>query len=256
VTRRVQVLNGSFDALTLGQTVDAIFAALAAGKRGWVCTVNVATLMSMRRDRDMQAYVDRAAIVVADGQPLVWCAPMFGGCLPERVAGVDLIDEICARAARDGTGIFMLGSTAPLLSRALRNLRFRHRGLRIDGADGYFAAAAAAGRVDAVRSGGARILFVGMGSPLQEEFIRSHWDQLGVDIAIGVGGSFDIFAGARFRAPRLLRRAGLEWLVRLVQEPRRLLPRYLWTNTWFCLLIAQALGRACVVRIRRWVAKT
>ena len=80
MTRRVSVLNGSFDALTLAQAVDAIFAAVRDRRRGWVCTVNVATLMSMRRDRDMQAYVDGAAIVVADGQPIVWCAPFLGRC--------------------------------------------------------------------------------------------------------------------------------------------------------------------------------
>lgn len=239
---RVRILNAAFDPLTLGQTVDAIFDLLRAGRRGWVSTVNVATLMAMREDPALQCFVDRAAIVVADGQPLVWCAPLFDGCLPERVAGIDLTDLICHRAARSDTGVYLLGSTDALLARALGDLRCRHRGLRITGANGYFSASEAAARADAIAASGADILLVGMGSPLQEEFIQRNWAHLGVGVAMGVGGSFDVLAGARFRAPVPLRRAGLEWLVRLVQEPRRLAPRYLRTNTRFSLLLANALA--------------
>jgi N-acetylglucosaminyldiphosphoundecaprenol N-acetyl-beta-D-mannosaminyltransferase len=83
-------------------------------------------------------------------------------------------------------------------------------------------------------------LFVGMGTPRQEAFIRDHWERLGVRIAVGVGGSFEVMAGLRLRAPSWLQYVGLEWLVRLLQEPGRLLPRYLKANSRFCLLIARA----------------
>jgi N-acetylglucosaminyldiphosphoundecaprenol N-acetyl-beta-D-mannosaminyltransferase len=246
------ILNAEFDPLTLPETADAVFDLVRARRRGWLCTVNVATLIAMRDDPRLQRFVDRAAIVVADGQPLVWCAPLFHGRLPERVAGIDLIDAICARASATGVGIYLLGSTETLLQRALANLRVRHPGLRIAGADGYFSVGEAAGRADAIAASGAGILLVGMGSPLQEEFIERHWGRLGAAVAIGVGGSFDVLAGARFRAPRPMRKAGLEWLVRLVQEPRRLLPRYAGTNTRFCLLIADRL----VLRLKRWMRAT
>ena len=248
MTARVHILNGAFDALTLAQTVDAVFAVLHAGRRGWLCTVNVATLMTMRRDARMQTFVDRACIVVADGQPLVWCAPLFGGRLPERVAGIDLIDPLCERAAAEGAGVYLLGSTGLVLDRALLALRTRHPNLLITGADGYFSEEAEARRADAIRASGARILLVGMGSPLQETFIRRHWGGLGVGVAIGVGGSFDVVAGARFRAHPWMRRLGLEWMVRLVQEPRRLLPRYLSTNWTFCSLVLEKI----VSRLKRW----
>ena len=248
MTPRVHILNGTFDALTLAQTVDAVFDVLHTGRRGWLCTVNVATLMTMRRDARMQRFADRACIVVADGQPLVWCAPLFGGRLPERVAGIDLIDPLCERAAAEGAGIYLLGSTAPLLDKALLTLRTRHPNLHITGADGYFSEEAEVHRADAIRASGARILFVGMGSPLQEAFIRRHWDRLGVGVAVGVGGSFDVVAGARFRAHPRMRRVGLEWLVRLAQEPRRLLPRYLSTNWMFCALVVEKI----VSRLKRW----
>ena len=252
MSRRVRILNGDFDPLTLSGTVDAVFDLLRGGGRGWVCTVNVATLMAMREDPRLQSFVDRAAFVVADGQPLVWCAPLFDVRLPERVAGIDLVDALCARAAATGAGIYLLGSTGPLLERAMAGLQARYPRLRLVGADGYFSLAEADARARAIASSGCAILLVGMGSPLQEEFIQRQWSRLGAGVAIGVGGSFDVLAGARLRAPVPLRRAGLEWLVRLVQEPVRLLPRYAWTNTRFCLLIAAAL----VVRLKRWMRAT
>jgi len=246
---RVPILNGHFDPLTSCETVDAVFDALHAGQRGWLCTVNVATLMTMRKDRTLQSFVDRALWVVADGQPLVWCAPLFGGRLPERVAGIDLIDLLCRRAVAEGKGIYLLGAKPRLVRNAMEALRRRHPGLRVDGSDGYFSAAESSARADAIRASGASLLFVGMGSPRQEAFIAEHWERLGAGVAIGVGGSFDVLGGARYRAHPWIGNAGLEWLVRLAQEPRRLFPRYLATNSMFCLLIANTL----LTRLKRWM---
>lgn len=248
MTRRVTLLNGTFDAVTHEEAVAAVFEAMAAGRRGWVCTVNVATLMTMRANPRLQSFVDRAALVVADGQPLVWCAPLFGGRLPERVAGIDLIDPICARAAREAKGVFLLGAHGDAVAGTAERLRARHPGLRLAFADGYFDAAQAPARAASVRASGASVLFVGMGSPRQEAFIEDHWGALGVAIALGVGGSFDVLAGVRYRAHPTVRRVGLEWLIRLLQEPRRLLRRYLTTNTRFCLLVADA----AAARLKRW----
>ena len=247
---RVQVLNALLDPLTEAETVDAIFGALEAGRRGWVCTVNVSMLMAMRRTAALQSFVDRAMLTVADGQPLVWCAPLFDGRLPERVAGIDLMDSLCRRAAQTGRKVYLLGASDRILARALQRLRERHPGLRIEGAHGYFAAHEAAACAATIRASGADLLFVGMGSPRQESFIAEHWERLGVNVALPVGGSFDVAGGAVMRAPRWIQRMGLEWLVRLLQEPRRLLPRYLVTNTVFCLLI---LGTVAM-RVRRWAA--
>ena len=109
--QRVRILNGAFDALTKSETVEAVFRALNAGTRGWLCTVNVAMLVMMRSDPKLQSFIDRAMFVVADGQPLVWCAPLFDRQLPERVAGIDLIDLLCARAEVEGKGVYLLGAT-------------------------------------------------------------------------------------------------------------------------------------------------
>ena len=242
---RIAILNGTFDPCTRGEAVDAVFEAIDAGRRGWFCTVNVSTLMTMRADPTLQSFVDRAAFVVADGQPLVWCAPLFGGSLPERVTGIDLIDVLCARAVRDGRGVYLLGATGEVLGRTLERLRLQNPGLRIAGSDGYFRATEAPARADAIRRSGASILLVGMGSPRQEVFIEQQWERLGATIAIGVGGSFDVIAGLRMRAHPMLGRLGMEWAVRLAQEPRRLMRRYAVTNKMFCVLIMRTL-------IERW----
>lgn len=241
--QRAAVLNGAFDALTFDETVEAIFDALRSRVRGWVCTVNVATLMAMRRNRALQSFVDRALLVVADGQPIVWSARLFGGRLPERVTGIDLIEALCRRAAAQGRRVYLLGSTAPLVARAVTRLRERHPGLMIDGSHGHFSWESAGQHAQAIRAHAVDLLFVGMGTPRQERYIESQWEQLGVGIAIGVGGSIDVLAGARFRARPWVGRAGLEWLVRMAQEPRRLARRYVVTNTAFCLLIGRTLWR-------------
>ncbi len=242
---RVRVLNGVFDPLTLQQTVDFVSEALRAGRGGWVCTLNVSMLIFMRRDARLQAFADDAMLVVADGQPLVWTAPLFGGRLPERVPGIDLMHSLCEQAARDDHLVWCLGSQQDVLAAAMNALRARYPGLRIEGSDGYFQPEDAAARADAIRESGTRLLFVGMGTPRQERFITEQWARLGAVIAVGVGGSFDVTAGVVRRAPAWMGRLGLEWLVRLLQEPRRLLPRYAYTNLAFGLLIAQTLWRRC-----------
>jgi N-acetylglucosaminyldiphosphoundecaprenol N-acetyl-beta-D-mannosaminyltransferase len=238
---RISLLNGRFDSLTLTQTVDAVFERLNAGQRGWLCTVNVAILMMMRGDKRLQGFVDRAALVVADGQPLIWCAPWLDRPLPERVAGVDLVHALCEKAAREGRGVYLLGATGEIVTTLALSLRERYANLHLECSDGYFGPDEAADRADRVRASGAEILFVGMGVPRQEHFIEEQWDRLGVGMAIGVGGSFDVLSGLRSRAPGWVQRIGMEWFFRLIQEPRRLFMRYLVTNSQFCWLVLSAM---------------
>ena len=238
---RVRILNGQFHRLNLAQTVDAIFAGLGAGRRGWLCTVNVSILMMMRKDARLQNFVDRAALVVADGQPLIWCAPWFGQNLPERVTGIDLIDALCERAAREGKRIYLMGASEEVVTSAVRRLRECYANLHVDYADGYFSKDEAITRADQIRATRADILFVGMGVPRQENFIDEQWARLSVGMAIGVGGSFDVIAGLRSRAPVWVQKLGMEWFYRAIQEPRRLFPRYVVTNSQMIWLVLREL---------------
>lgn len=243
--KSVRILNCDLHAATLEGATDWACEWLRSGRRGYICTVNVAMLMMMRSDRKLQGFVDRASLVVADGQPLVWASHLRGNPLPERVTGIDLVDELCALAAKEGFGVYLLGARPAVIEAVAERLAERHRGLDVCGiSDGYFDAPEAPRRAQVIRESGAKILIVGMGVPLQEAFIETHWDQLGVELAIPVGGSFDIIAGATRRAPVWLQRIGMEWLFRLLQEPRRLWKRYLVTNTQFIFHLLRSVARS------------
>jgi len=194
----VPLLNGRFHAVTLDETVGLITRRIHAGLRGYLCTVNVAILMMMRKDPRLQKFVDDAAMVVADGQPLIWSSRMLARPLPERVAGVELVEKLCEMAARERFGVYLLGAHQTVVEQLAHKLRDRYPGLILSGtADGYFGPEQAQARADAVAASGAKILVVAMGVPRQEHFIEEHWDRLGVPFAIGVGGSFDVLAGLR-----------------------------------------------------------
>ena len=243
--KSVQILNCGLDAATLSDTADWARDWINSGRRGYICTINVAILMMMRSDPKLQGFVDRASLVVADGQPLVWASHLQHDHLPERVTGIDLVDELCALAAVEGFGVYFLGARRAVIETVAERMAARFPGLPISGiADGYFDASEAPQRAQAIRDSGAKILIVGMGVPLQEEFIEQHWEQLGVQIAIPVGGSFDVIAGTVRRAPVWLQRAGMEWSYRLVQEPRRLWKRYLVTNSQFLFHLLKSVVRS------------
>ncbi|AFY34997.1 WecB/TagA/CpsF family glycosyltransferase [Calothrix sp. PCC 7507] len=241
-TKKVRILDTSFDALSLAQTVDWVVELIKSGQKGYICTVNVAILMMMRSYPQLRNFVHNAALVVADGQPLVWTSKLLEQQLPERVTGIDLIDAIAARAEKEGLGIYLMGATAPVIAAAAFKMQSKYPRLKICGFDdGYFNEAQSAERAAAISQSGAQILFVGMGVPRQESFLEQNWDELGINLAIPVGGSFDVYAGLRKRAPLWVQQTGLEWLYRLIQEPQRLWKRYLLTNSQFVLEILRSM---------------
>jgi len=132
-----------------------------------------------------------------------------------------------------------------VVEKVAERLRANSPNLRLVGvADGYFAGEEAAARAEAVARSGAQILIAAMGVPRQEYFLEEQWERLGVRFAIGVGGSFDVLAGLRARAPVLIQKVGLEWLFRLAQEPGRLWKRYLVTNAQFLYLMSREIAAA------------
>ncbi len=240
-TKKVKILGTSFDALSLEQTVDWVVQLINTNQRGYICTVNVAILMMMRSHLQLSNFVQKAALIVADGQPLVWTSKFLEQSLPERVTGIDLIDAIAARAETEGLGIYLMGATTEVIAATVFKMQSKYPRLKICGFDnGYFNEAQSAERAAAIYQSGAQILFVGMGVPRQESFLEQNWEQFGVNLAIPVGGSFDVYAGIRKRAPLWVQQTGLEWLYRLIQEPQRLWKRYLLTNSQFVLHLLRA----------------
>lgn len=231
-TARVTLYGIDVDAVTVDETLAWVASTIAEGRRGKVVTLNTTGLMLAERQPFFRRFVAEADLVVADGQPLVWLSPLFGHRLPARVAGIDLIERLAEQAARSHHSIYLLGAEQDTVATAAAELQHRHPGLEIAGSHHGFLGDGANEVALAIGNSGAAILLVGMGSPRQEEFIDTYWDQLGVNIAIGVGGSFEVLANRLVRAPRWMQRLGLEWAFRMLQEPRRLTRRYADTFIW------------------------
>jgi N-acetylglucosaminyldiphosphoundecaprenol N-acetyl-beta-D-mannosaminyltransferase len=245
VSKRIDILGCDFDSTTTDEVVETALELIRSGGRGNLCTINVGSMMGLRTNRELREFVDGSTFATPDGVPLIWASKLLGKPLRERVTGTDTMEVLNGRAEEDGFGIYLLGGTADSLAGTVRYLNDRYPGLEICGAaDGYFSDAEAPERAKAIAESGARILYVGMGVPRQELFLKRFWSDLGeIGFAIGVGGSFEVLSGKKKRAPELVQRAGMEWFFRLAQEPRRLWKRYLVGNSHFLYLLARELVR-------------
>lgn len=223
--------------LTMSATVDRIGSLLRSGGRHQHVALNAAKVVALRDDPTLATIVRNCSVVSADGQAVVWAARLLGVAVPERVAGIDLMDELLARAAQEGWSAYFLGAKHDIVAATVDEECRRHPGLRVAGfRDGYWSPEEEPDVVATVAASGADLLFVAIPTPRKERFLAEHLDSLGVTFAMGVGGSFDVVAGLTSRAPRWMQRLGLEWAHRLVQEPRRMFRRYLVGNTRFIAL--------------------
>jgi N-acetylglucosaminyldiphosphoundecaprenol N-acetyl-beta-D-mannosaminyltransferase len=238
--RRVEVLGVALDAVRFDEAVARCEQAIEDGAYFQHMSVNVAKLVTLQGDARLREAVSACGLVTADGQGVVWASRFLGQPLPERVAGIDLFIRLLERADERGHRVYVLGARESVLEEALARLRRRHPRLTIAGSHhGYFGRDEVAAVVEDIRAARPDMLFVAMTSPLKELFLDEYGPSLGTPFAMGVGGSVDVIAGVTRRAPRPLQRLGLEWLYRLLQEPRRLARRYLVTNTRFAGLVAR-----------------
>jgi N-acetylglucosaminyldiphosphoundecaprenol N-acetyl-beta-D-mannosaminyltransferase len=236
------VLDCAIDRLDMSQTLARCQAMIEQGTFVQQVSINAAKLVAFHHDPELREIINRCGLVNADGQPVVWASRLLRDPLPERVAGIDLMHALIAMAEREGHGIYILGARREVLETAVQRLRETHPRLRIAGyRDGYFTDEQSPDVAAAIRESGAQILFVAMSSPHKEHWLDEYGPGLNVPFTMGVGGSIDILAGITRRAPGAWQRLGVEWLYRLQQEPRRLLRRYLVTNTRFGILIMRAM---------------
>lgn len=199
--------------------------------------VNVAKLVHMRTDQQLFESVNSCDIINIDGMGVVWGARFLGHDVPERIAGVDLFHELLSMSATNGFSIYLLGAQEEVVRSTADIAQTMYPNLIIAGHHhGYFWNDEEA-MVNKINESGAQLLFVAITSPKKENFINRWKDQLGVDFVMGVGGTFDVVAGKVKRAPAWMQKSGLEWLYRVIQEPRRMWKRYLTTNTKFAMLL-------------------
>ncbi|WP_426393574.1 WecB/TagA/CpsF family glycosyltransferase [Ralstonia sp. R-29] len=237
------LFGAKFHAIGMQDTVHWIDTRISARRFTQHVVINVAKLVSMQKNAALAESVNGCDIVNVDGMGVVWGARWLGKSVPERVAGVDLFEELIALAASRGYPVYLLGGVEGVADAVAVRLRGQHPTLQIAGIHhGYFWEDEAA-MVDTIRQSGARMLFVAITSPRKEVFIQRWRTGLGVDFVMGVGGTFDVVAGRIKRAPRWMQRTGLEWLFRLAQEPRRMWRRYLGTNAVFAWMLLKAKTR-------------
>jgi N-acetylglucosaminyldiphosphoundecaprenol N-acetyl-beta-D-mannosaminyltransferase len=234
-----EVLGCAIDRVDMDAALARCDELLRSGRFSQHMAVNAAKLVTMRDDPVMRDITARCDLVTADGQSVVWASRVLGDPLPERVAGIDLMEALFGHAEAHGRSVYILGARAEVLERAVGELRRRHPRLRIAGyRNGYFEPEREEEVAAEIRAARPDLLFVAMSSPRKEYFLGRHGPGLGTMFAMGVGGAIDVMAGETRRAPTWMQKLGLEWLYRLAQEPARLLRRYATTNARFLLMVA------------------
>jgi N-acetylglucosaminyldiphosphoundecaprenol N-acetyl-beta-D-mannosaminyltransferase len=230
------------------RAMDVMDDMVARRERGYVCAVAVHAVMVAHKDAEMRAALRQSTLTVPDGMPLVWAANLLGENLPQRVYGPELMRRYSQRCATQGHRVWLYGGRdqGHLVQLALR-LRQRHEGIKIVG--GYAPPFrpltveeedAVAAQINHARPD---VLWVGIGVPKQEKWMARMREKLDVPVMCAVGAAFDFHAGRISQAPSWMQDRGLEWTYRIAQEPRRLLPRYLYYNPRFMLAFARQLLR-------------
>lgn len=219
------------DRVDRGSAVERIRGFLRSGKLNQIVTVNLDFVAIARRDPDFRDTLNEADLAVADGMPLVWASRLSDQPLPQRLTGVELVDECCRVAVETDSNVFLLGAAPGIADEAADTLQARFPGLRIAGVYappfGPLTVEENERILKRIHEARPDFLFVALGAPQQDIWIRANRDRLDVPVCMGVGCVLDLLAGVVSRAPIWMQQTGLEWLFRLLQEPGRLWRRYI-----------------------------
>ncbi len=232
---RLRLLSVKVDRVNYGRALDVIRELMTSDGCKQVVTLNPEYVMLAERNGKLLRIINAAELSVPDGIGIVWASRILGDPLPDRVTGTGLLPRICGLCVKEGRSIFLLGGEPGVAEAAAGELRSRHPDLKVAGTSSADPDPATDDRiVEEINRSGADVLAVAYGCPKQDLWIDRNRDRLeGVRVAIGVGGAFDFISGQTPRAPRLMRKAGMEWLFRLWIEPQRArrmaaLPRFAW----------------------------
>lgn len=230
-------MNAPMDSATMAETVKYIDNKIANNAFLQHVVVNVAKIVNMQKDPVLKESVEACELINIDGMGVVWGANLLGHQVPERVSGVDLFHELLKLGEEKKYSAFFLGAKQDVLDSMLDKVKQQYPDLPIAGAHhGYFWDDELS-VVNQIQAAKAQMLFVAITSPKKENFINQWQDQLGVNFVMGVGGTFDVVAGKVKRAPVWVQKIGMEWLFRVLQEPRRLAKRYFVTNFAFLYML-------------------
>lgn len=217
---RINILGVPIDKVDMEGALKMVDSFLVQDDLKTIYTPNSEIMMEAQLDRELKEILMEGSLVVPDGAGVVLAAKILGFRLPGRLAGYDLVEAMLERYAPSDTRVYLLGAKAETITAAAIYLVGKYKGIKICGYHhGYFEDGDKI--IEMVNSTNPDILLVGLGAPKQEKWIHKNKDLIRAKVAMGVGGSFDGFAGTFPRAPEFFREKNLEWLYRLYKEPRR-----------------------------------
>lgn len=229
---RVHILGMPVDRVDMPEALRRIDSFIAEGGPHLVLTADSSMLVAAQTDAEVAEIFSEASLVTPDSVGVLWASKEFGKPITAKVSGVDLVDQICRRSSETGYRIYFLGAAEGVAEEAADNLRAKHPGCQIVGTrNGFFSADEQDAIAAEIGDLKADVLFVAMGIPRQEKFIRATQELHRAKVAMGVGGSFDVFSGRVKRAPKLFQKLKIEWLWRVLLNPSKLpkvmtLPRF------------------------------
>ncbi|MEN6413686.1 MAG: WecB/TagA/CpsF family glycosyltransferase [Veillonellales bacterium] len=219
---RIAVLNTQINAVTMEEAVSLIEKFIQERVPHLVATANAEMVMLAEKDKELAEILKNADLIVPDGAGVVWAARHQGYIVPERVAGYDLVQYLLKRSAAKGYRVFLFGGSPGIADRARIVAEQYYKGVKILGTcNGFFDAKREQEIIQMIQSVQPDILLVALGVPKQEKWLARHMSQLNVPVSIGVGGTFDVMSGVMKRAPLWMQRANIEWLFRLISQPKR-----------------------------------
>ena len=219
----VKILDVPVHPLTMGEAVSVLEESITSGEQAFVVTANAEIIMMCQEDAGYKKIVSQdAQLVLPDGAGAVWAGRHLGYKVPERVAGFDLYCQLLDKAAQKGYKAFFFGGSPGIAEAAQAKSEELYPGVQVVGCrNGYFKEEESQAIIDEINASGADMLFAALGAPKQEKWLVRYREQLKPKILMGIGGSFDVFAGKMERAPKWMQDASLEWLFRLYKQPSR-----------------------------------
>ncbi len=217
---RIEVLGVGFDNMTMEQAVAEGVRLMGTEGAHYVVTPNPEIVEVCREDKDAMDAVNHADLVIPDGIGVIYGAKLLGTPLKEKIPGIEFAKRLMKEMAACGKTLFLLGAKPGVAEEAARRLCEEYPGLRIAGThDGYFKEDE--GVISAIRESGADVVFVCLGAPKQEKWMRKNGEATGAHLLLGLGGCLDVFSGTVKRAPEIYQKLGLEWFHRLIKNPSR-----------------------------------
>jgi N-acetylglucosaminyldiphosphoundecaprenol N-acetyl-beta-D-mannosaminyltransferase len=241
---RIDIVGVSVDPLTTDEVVETVVHWTEMDGVHVAVGINANTCNLAAADADLSSALESADLAYADGQSIVWAARLLGRVIPERVATTDLIQPLASACAERGKKMFFFGGTPGVAAAAAEKLTSTRPTLAIETENGFISEAEMPALIARINASHSDVLLVGQGDPIQHRWISEHRDELTVHAVLTCGGLFDWISQSKRRAPGWMMSAGLEWLWRLMIEPRRLAKRYLLGNPAFLA----RLGRSMVIR--------